>query len=279
LGKKHPGTGQCFLICFAGIVAILATGCATIDGIRGKIAAREYLHRGSELLAAGDYKEAIEENQKILSMSVGSVPKDQALFNIALAYAHSKNPGRDYRKSLGYFKTLVKDYPESPLREQAEIWAGVIGALQKSKLKSKGNNNEQHMTDEQDISIEQNGSNEQKASNERITPNLHLLRSQKFFSEGKFQKALDENNFLLEKPGKSPFRDRALFNMGLVYAHQDNPDKDYAKSLYYFTKLIHEHPDSPLAVQASIWQNVLNIIEKAKQVDLEIEQKKKELGR
>jgi tetratricopeptide (TPR) repeat protein len=267
LGRKHPGTGKRFLIYFAGLVAILLAGCATFDGIKGKITAREYLHRSSELLADGNYQEAIEENQKVLSMEAESVHKDQALFNIALTYAHNKNPGRDYRKSLGYFKTLIKDYPESPLREQAEIWVNVISALQKSRLKSKGDNNEQNEPDGQ------------RASNEQVTPNLHLLRSQKLFSEGKYREVLDENSVLLEMPGKSPFRDRALFNMGLVYAHQDNPDKDYAKSLSYFTKLINEYPDSPLAVQASIWQNVLNVIEKAKQVDLEIEQKKKELGR
>jgi tetratricopeptide (TPR) repeat protein len=261
LGRKHLGTGQCLLICFACVIVILLSGCAAFEGIKGKIAAREYMNRSSDLLADGNYQEAIDENQRVLSMSVDNVPKDQAAFNIALIYAHNKNPGRDYRKSLGYFKTVVKDYPDSPLREQAEIWAAVMSTVQKATIKSKENNNGQ------------------KVSNEQVTSNLHLLRSQKLFAEGKYQEVLDENSVLLEMPGKSLFRDRALFNMGLVYAHHDNPDKDYAKSLSYFKQLIEKYPDSPLAVQAVIWQNVLNIIEKAKQVDIEIEQRKEELSR
>lgn len=78
---------------------------------------------------------------------------------------------------------------------------------------------------------------------------------------------------------KSPLRDRALFNIGLVYAHYDNPGKNYKKSLGYFTRLIKEHPDSSLLGQARMWQSVLNVIEGAKQVDIEIERKKKELQR
>ena len=261
MGRKHLRAGQCFLICIAGVAVLVLSGCATFEGIKGTFAAREYMNRSSEFVAAGDYQAAIEENQRVLSMSVDGVPKDQAAFNIALIYANTKNPARDYRKSLGYFKTLVKDYPESPLREQAETWASLMSAVQKTTIGSKGTNNGQ------------------STSNEQVTSNLHLLQSQKLFSEGKYQEVIDENSVLLEMPGKSIFRDRALFNMGLVYAHHENPDKDYAKSLSYFTQLINEYPDSPLAVQAAIWQNVLNIIEKAKQVDIEIEQKKKELSR
>ena len=261
MGRKHHGAGQYFLICLAGLVVIVLSGCATIEGIKGKLAAREYLNSSSELFADGSYQEAIEENQRVLSMNIEGIPKDRAAFNIALIYADNKNPGQDYRKSLDYLKTIVKYYPDSPLREQAEIWAAVMSTAQKAMIKSKGNNNEP------------------KVLNEQVASNLHLLKSQKLFSEGKYQEALDENSVLLEMPAKSLFRDRALFNMGLVYAHHENPDKDYAKSLGYFTQLINEYPDSPLAVQAAIWQNVLNIIEKAKQVDIEIEQKKKELGR
>lgn len=261
MGRKQPWTGQHFLICLAGIILFFLGGCATFEGIRDTFAAREYISRGKTLAASGNFQEAIEENQKVLEMDAEWVPKDRAAFNMGLIYAHYKNPDRDYRKSLGYFKMIVNDYPASPLREQAETWADLISSFQKLRMKSKGNNNGDLML------------------NGELTSNLHLLRSQKLFAEGKYQEVLDENTALLETPEKSPFRDRALFNMGLVYAHPDNPDKDYSKSLRYFTQLIKEYPDSPLAVQASIWQNVLNIIEKAKQVDIEIEQKKKELGR
>jgi tetratricopeptide (TPR) repeat protein len=261
LGRKYSGTRQCLFICIAGLIAISFAGCTAFEGIKGTFTARERIKRSNELLANGNYQEAIAENQRVLSMDVKRIPKDQAIFNIALIYAHNENPGKDYHKSLGYFKTLVMDYTDSPLREQAEVWTALIGSIQKSKIKPEKNNNNKRNTDM------------------RVASNLHLLRSQKLFLEGKYQEVLDENSVLLESPGKEPFRDRALFNLGLLYAHHDNPDKDYSKSLSYFTKLINEHPDSPLTVQAAIWQNVLTIIEKAKQVDIEIEQKKKELSR
>jgi hypothetical protein len=43
--------------------------------------------------------------------------------------------------------------------------------------------------------------------------------------------------------------------------------------------LIDRDPQSPLVEQAKIWIGVLNVIEKSKQVDIEIEEMKKELSR
>jgi hypothetical protein len=76
-----------------------------------------------------------------------------------------------------------------------------------------------------------------------------------------------------------PPGDEAIFNMGLIYAHYGNPKKDNEKSIFFFRKLLNEHPKSPLVEQAKIWIGVLNVIEKSKQVDLEIEEMKKELSR
>jgi hypothetical protein len=40
-----------------------------------------------------------------------------------------------------------------------------------------------------------------------------------------------------------------------------------------------DFPRSPLVEEAKIWVSVLHAFEKAKQVDIEIEEKKKELGK
>ena len=76
---------------------------------------------------------------------------------------------------------------------------------------------------------------------------------------------------------KKPPGDKALFNMGLIYAHYGNPEKDYKKSISFFTKLIKEYSNSALVEQAKIWVGILDAIEKEKQVDIEIEKKKNEL--
>jgi hypothetical protein len=43
--------------------------------------------------------------------------------------------------------------------------------------------------------------------------------------------------------------------------------------------LIEGYPKSPLVQQAKIWVGVLQVIEKSKQVDIEIEEMKKELSK
>jgi len=67
--------------------------------------------------------------------------------------------------------------------------------------------------------------------------------------------------------------------MGLVYLHYRNAQKNYEKARAQFERLLREYPDSSFAEEARIWSGVLQVIEKLKQVDLEIEEKKKELSR
>jgi tetratricopeptide (TPR) repeat protein len=108
----------------------------------------------------------------------------------------------------------------------------------------------------------------------------HLLNGQESFLKGDYQEALRENERVLSLADKKASGgDKALFTMGLVYVHYDNPERDYRKSMECFTKLVEEYPQSPLVEQAKIWMNILDIIEKEKQVDFEIEQKKKDLER
>jgi hypothetical protein len=47
--------------------------------------------------------------------------------------------------------------------------------------------------------------------------------------------------------------DQALFQMGLLYAHPENPNQDYQKSLGAFNKILNEHSQSRLRHQAQLW--------------------------
>ncbi|MEJ2270841.1 MAG: hypothetical protein P8Y04_13880 [Desulfobulbaceae bacterium] len=82
-----------------------------------------------------------------------------------------------------------------------------------------------------------------------------------------------------EESGKKKPADEALYNLGLIYAHVDNPAKDYQKSQTYFNVLTEQFPDSDLAEEARIWLGLFETIEKIQQIDIEIEQQKKELTR
>jgi tetratricopeptide (TPR) repeat protein len=62
------------------------------------------------------------------------------------------------------------------------------------------------------------------------------------FSQGSYKTSLDKYEQIL---GKYPSTgDRALFEMGMIYAYPKNEQKDYRKSLECFQKLIKDYPGS-----------------------------------
>jgi tetratricopeptide (TPR) repeat protein len=62
------------------------------------------------------------------------------------------------------------------------------------------------------------------------------------FSQGSYKTSLDKYEQIL---GKYPATgDRALFEMGMIYAYPKNDQKDYQKSLECFHKLIKDYPGS-----------------------------------
>ncbi len=96
---------------------------------------------------------------------------------------------------------------------------------------------------------------------------------------GDYEGAAKMSEKVLAASPRSPLADEALFSLGLVYAAEGNPKKDYRKSRDYFVRLGKEYPGSPLAWESKIWIGVLETIEKTKQIDIQIEEKKKIIGK
>jgi len=121
----------------------------------------------------------------------------------------------------------------------------------------------------------------------------HLLRARTLLDQRDYDGSLKENQKVLSLAGQNSPADEALFNLGLIYAHAGNPKKDYEKSIVLFKKLTKDYPHSPFAVQARTWGAILQeneklrltiqklnqVIEESKQVDIEIEEKKREKGK
>lgn len=80
-------------------------------------------------------------------------------------------------------------------------------------------------------------------------------RSRALLAEGKYEKALQENQNALGQGKDTP--DAALFNMGLISASSQNPKKDYPKALQSFKALVAQHPRSPFAEQSKLWIQVI----------------------
>jgi hypothetical protein len=94
-------------------------------------AASDRLHRAQRLLAEGNYDSAFKENESALLLADRKPPGDQALFNMGRIAAASKNAGRDYSGALIHFDRLIREYPQSPLIEQARLWVEVLQEHQK----------------------------------------------------------------------------------------------------------------------------------------------------
>jgi hypothetical protein len=94
-----------------------------------------------------------------------------------------------------------------------------------------------------------------------------------------FETFLKQKLDMLATLPKNRPADDLLYVLGLLYAHPGNPGKNYKKSLAFFRRVINEYPRSACVREAKIWAGVLEDIERAAKVDIEIEQKKKELGK
>jgi hypothetical protein len=88
--------------------------------------ARRDLDEAGRLLALGNYQQSLRVSERVLAGPSGLAHGDEALFNIGLIYAHPGNQNRDYQRSVAFLKRLIKEYPASPLREQARTWAEVL---------------------------------------------------------------------------------------------------------------------------------------------------------
>jgi TolA-binding protein len=103
----------------------------------------------------------------------------------------------------------------------------------------------------------------------------HLRRIEPLMAQHDFDGALREGQEVLALSPKGPPADEALFDMALVHVHFANPRKDHRKAAGLFSRVVKEFPDSPRVEEAKIWMGVLEAIEKARQVDADIEERKK----
>lgn len=283
MGRKRTGARKLIYFCVAGLIVLVFQGCASLEDMRiqfkERVEARQYLSRGKGLLAQGDYEGAIDENLKILSLATHRPPEDEALFNMGWIHAHPGNPKKDYKKSAFFFNKLLKDFPQSSWSERAKIWAGILQENEKLTQRVEALSRGSEASKQSDRMIE-----EWQQAHE-----LFLL-SQELLAEGNYEGALRENQRISSLFGQNPPGDQALFNMGVIHAHPGNSKRDYTKSLALFKRLIKDHPRSPWVDQAKTWAAALQeneklsrsieelnrVIEKSKQVDIEIEEKKRE---
>jgi hypothetical protein len=133
----------------------------------------------------------------------------------------------------------------------------------------------------------------------RVAP---FEQSTSLISHGQYEAAYNENQKILQEGRGAP--DIALFNLGMISAHSANPKKNYPRALSSFRTLIKDYPQSSMIEPAKTWIQVLEeyqkmaeekralskereslvhemdklrySIEKSRQVDVEIERRRRE---
>ncbi len=84
-----------------------------------------------------------------------------------------------------------------------------------------------------------------------------------FFNQGKYEASLSQYEQIIEKHPE--VADRVIFEMGIIYAHPRNEQKDYQKSLECFQKLVRDYPNSAYRLDSQMMiHQIHNVIIKDK---------------
>jgi len=78
--------------------------------------------------------------------------------------------------------------------------------------------------------------------NDRRQAKTTFAEANDLFHQGSYTASLDKYSEIIDRYPATA--DRALFEMGFIYAHPKNEQKDYRKSLECFQKLIKDYPES-----------------------------------
>ena len=77
-------------------------------------------------------------------------------------------------------------------------------------------------------------------------------KGEKFIVKGEYKEALIEYEKVLRLFPKASPGDNALFHIGLIWLHPDNPQRDYEKSLIFFQRVIHDFSQTGLRETAKV---------------------------
>ena len=181
MGGKRSGARKPIYLCVALLIFLSPLACSL-----GKMMSTEmvdttgdeasaHLVLGKTYLAQGEYGSALKESEKVISLAGKNVPVDEALFYMGLIYAHPANSARDYGKAMVLFRRLIRDYPGSPLVEQAKT---MVGLLQENDKLDNTTDKLNKMIDGQKKTVDRlnNTIDEQKKTIERLNGIIDELK-------------------------------------------------------------------------------------------------------
>lgn len=101
---------------------------------------------GRSMMQKGDYEGALDLFSGILRSHPKKSPGDRALFEMGILFAYPDNPKRSISKASGYFKRLIRDFPESPMRGEVLAWIDTFNRISENdgKIRALSDENSQY---------------------------------------------------------------------------------------------------------------------------------------
>lgn len=103
-----------------------------------------------------------------------------------------------------------------------------------------------------------------RESNRRREMRETLATANELLVRGDFDGSLQAFQHVAAAAQEKPPADVAVYRMGLVYAHPQNPQRDLHKALGSFSQVVSVYPASPWAEPAKVWVGVLEEVEDSK---------------
>ncbi len=119
----------------------------------------------------GDYSGALKEYNEIFKRYPKKSPGDKALFEMGILFAYPDNPKRSRSKASGYFKRLISDFPESPMRGEALAWSDTLDRISECerRIRALSDENDEYKKQVKDLEGKNMGYEEQiRAYEEQI---------------------------------------------------------------------------------------------------------------
>jgi len=125
MGNQHAWKRKHFYLHLAGCLMLLigSHGCAYLSMTTWE--SKQELEQARVLLNNGQFESSLKKNREVIEKSYHHLG-DLALYQMAMAYAHPKNPKADIRESIRCFQTILLEFPESEVREEADLWARTL---------------------------------------------------------------------------------------------------------------------------------------------------------
>ncbi|KRW58596.1 tetratricopeptide repeat protein [Pseudomonas sp. TTU2014-080ASC] len=163
-----------------------------------------------------------------------------ALYQIGLIYMNRFNDQRDDTVALNYFYKVLNEFPASRAAERAEARIVIIRERAGDTLQKTSRELLATWQPNQQLDL-------YKPS---LDPDMTLL-SRRAVLKNRVDEAEELYLLALSDPAiAADIKEKALYQLGLMYLAVDNPKPDRDKAIAYFRRLLVQFPDSSLSEKA-----------------------------